>query len=261
MITSSQNAKLKQVRALVRKPNERRRSGEFVVEGVRLMEEALASGGAFRYALFSKNLSDRGRALVEKLADHSVEVEEVAESLMGAVSDAETPPGLLAVLDRRPLPFPPSPDFLLIADRIREPGNLGTLLRTAAAAGVQGVLLSPDTTDAFSPKALRSGMGAQFRLPVQEQSWADIARFCETTALRIFLATMTGTSCWTEDFRRPLALVIGGEADGASPEAIALARHGVAVPMPGGMESLNAAVAGAILLFEVVRQRAGGVAK
>jgi TrmH family RNA methyltransferase len=180
-------------------------------------------------------------------------VEEVSEQLMKSLSETETPQGLLAVLeiDQQPIVHPLN--FVLIPDQIRDPGNLGTLLRTAAAAGVQTVFLPPETTDAFSPKVLRSGMGAHFRLPIHSMKWEKIRR--ETNDLQIFLADMDGVSCWETDLHQPLALIVGSEAEGASEEARKLASRKISIPMSGDIESLNAGVAGSVLMFEVVRQR------
>jgi RNA methyltransferase, TrmH family len=146
-----------------------------------------------------------------------------------------------------------SPDFILIPDQIRDPGNLGTLLRTAAAAGVETVLLPPETTDAFAPKVLRAGMGAHFRLPIHSLTWEEIKTL--TNDMDVYIADMDGASCWETDLRKPLALVIGGEAEGASDEAQRLANGKISIPMSSGVESLNAGVAGSVLMFEVVRQR------
>jgi TrmH family RNA methyltransferase len=129
------------------------------------------------------------------------------------------------------------------------------LIRTAAAAGVQAVLLPPETTDAFAPKVVRAGMGAHFRLPVHTMEWGEIKHVCKQYSLQVFLADMAGQSCWETDFRAPLALIVGGEAEGASEQARELANTYVSIPMPGVAESLNASIAGAVLMFEVVRQR------
>lgn len=255
MISSLQNAKVKQVRQLTGRTKERREAGAFLAEGVRLVEEALAAAWPFRFALYTDGLSVRGKTLVERLVAAGVDVEPVSESIMKSVSETEAAQGLLAVLDQGSLPLPASLDFVLIPDRIRDPGNLGSLLRTAAAAGVQAVLLPPETTDAFAPKVVRAGMGSHFHLPIRSMSWDDIERLCTSAGLRVFLATMEGAPCWTTDFRPPLALIVGGEADGASERARAVAIQPVGIPMPGAMESLNAGAAGTILLFEVVRQR------
>lgn len=255
MITSPQNPKLKLVRALMSQPKARRENNAFIAEGVRLVEEALQAGWPFRYALVKPQSSERGQALVERLVRQGIDVETVTGTLLDAVSDTETSPGILAVLSLpEPKPLKSKLDFALIADRIRDPGNLGTLLRTAAAAGVQAVFLSPETTDVFAPKVVRAGMGAHFRLSLYSLSWQEIQQ--AVSGLNVYLAEANGArECWQANFRAPLALIIGNEAEGPSRQARHLAGETVFIPMPGKTESLNAAVAGAILMFEVVRQR------
>jgi len=253
MITSPQNPKLKLVRALLGRAKERREADAFVAEGVRLVEEAVNADWKFQFALYSDGLSERGRDLVNKLIAHHIDVEEVSGDLLQKLSDTETPQGVLAVLEFTDLPLPDSPNFVLIPDQIRDPGNLGTLLRTAAATGVQAILLPPETTDPFAPKVLRAGMGAHFRLPTHSMLWDEIE--AQTKGLQIHLADMDGTSCWETDLRLPLALIVGGEAEGASEEARKLATQKISIPMAGNVESLNAGVAGSVLMFEVVRQR------
>lgn len=253
VITSSQNTKIKLVRALLGRAKERRDVGAFVIEGVRLVEEAETRGWRFKFALYDASLNERGSSLVERLLSHDIEVEEVSEQVMKSLSDTETPQGILAVLEFNQFAIPNAPDFILIPDQIRDPGNLGTLLRTAAAAGVQAVFLPPETTDAFAPKVVRSGMGAHFRLPIQSMKWEKIRR--EVKDLQVYLADMDGDSCWETELSQPLALIVGSEAEGASQEARELATQRISIPMSGDMESLNAGVAGSVLMFEVVRQR------
>ena len=254
MITSIHNSKIQLVRSLLRRPKERREASAFVAEGVRLLEEALSANWPFRFALYGENLSARGNELIKRLQAEGIELEQVADTLLNSISDTETSQGLLAVLDDHLLPSPQPLSFALILDSIRDPGNLGTLLRTAAATGVQAVFLPPETTDAFAPKVVRAGMGAHFRLPILSLTWDEIRS--RTHNLKIYLAEMEGAaSCWEADFHTPLALIVGSEAEGASPAARELASQSVYIPMPGETESLNAAVAGAILMFEVVRQR------
>lgn len=255
MITSGQNPKLKLVRALLGRSKERREAGMFVAEGVRLVEEAVKANWPFQFVLFSAGLSERGEELIKTLTANHVDVEEVSGDLLQKVSETETPQGILAVLPLADLPSPGSPNFVLIADQIRDPGNLGTLLRTAAAAGVQAALLPPETTDAFAPKVLRAGMGAHFRLPIHLMTWEEIEQLGKSAKLQFYLADVNGKSCWETDLRQPLALIIGGEAEGADDEARKLAKQRISIPMQGKVESLNAAVAGSIVMFEVVRQR------
>ena len=252
MITSSQNPKLKLVRTLQGRAKERREADAFVVEGVRLVEEAVKADWQFEFVRFSDGLSERGKELVTTLTANQIEVEETSGDLLQNLSETETPQGILAVLPLANLPIPDSPNFVLIPDQIRDPGNLGTLLRTAAAAGAQAALLPPETTDAFAPKVLRAGMGAHFRLPIHSMTWDEIRE--QIKDLQIYLADMNGRSCWETDLRQPLALIIGSEAEGASEEARKLTAQKIAIPMPGNIESLNAGVAGSVLMFEVLRQ-------
>jgi TrmH family RNA methyltransferase len=252
MITSTQNPKLKLARSVMGRPKERREAKAFVVEGVRLVEEALAADWPLRFAFVGETLSQRGQELVTKLESKGIELEQISDVLLNSISETETSQGILAVLDYSLLSIPQSPNFVLIPDSVRDPGNLGTLLRTAAAAGVQAIFIPPETTDAFAPKVVRAGMGAHFRLPIHTLTWEEIRT--ATESLNVYLADMEGSPCWETDLCLPLALIVGGEAEGATEEARKLAKVAVSIPMPGKAESLNAGVAGAILMFEVVRQ-------
>jgi TrmH family RNA methyltransferase len=253
IIASARNPKIKLVRALTGRARERRSAESFLAEGVRLVEEACAADWPFHFVLYSDDLSPRGRELIGKLADRQIQVEQVEGALLQSLSDTEISQGIVAVLGQARLPLPEAANFLLVPDSIRDPGNLGSLLRAAEAAGVQAVLVPPETTDAFAPKVVRAGMGAHFRLPIQTLGWEDIHE--RMKGLRVFLADMQGRSCWQTDLRPPLALIVGGEAEGASSRAHQLADALVRIPMGGKTESLNAAVAGSVLMFEVMRQR------
>lgn len=254
MITSPHNTKLKFIRALAGRPKERREAGAFLAEGVRLVEDALTANWPFQFALFSEETSKRGKKLIEQLVAAGVDVEEVKPDVLRSTAETETNQGIVAALKLVNLPIPANLNFVLIPDQIRDPGNLGTLIRTAAAAGAQAVFIPPETVDPFAPKVVRAGMGAHFRLPVCSLGWDEIN--AQLGGLTSFLADAEGQiSCWGADFTQSLALIVGGEADGASEPAKKLANIVVNIPMPGKIESINAGVAGSVLMFEVVRQR------
>ena len=258
MITSSHNPKVKLIRALTGRAKERRENGAFLAEGVRLVEEAFSAGWDFRFVLYTDGLSQRGLDLVQS-SNCQRRGRGISRGERPAVCDRDRDfAGNYSRCSRSTRPTPcsrlPKPDFVLIPDQIRDPGNLGTLLRTAAAAGVQAVFIPPETTDPFAPKVVRAGMGAHFRLPILSLTWDQLKG--RVGGMSVYLSDAEAEkSCWEVDFTHPIALVIGGEADGASVQARSLATEMIRIPMPGQMESLNAGAAGAVLMYEVVRQR------
>lgn len=256
MITSSRNPKIQAICALQSRAKRRREEGAFVVEGVRLVEEALAAGWPMQQLLYSAELHPRGLELVAHLQRGGVPTEEVSPEVMIAASDTPSPQGILLVLDAGELDLPAALDLILILDAIRDPGNLGTLLRSAVAAGAGAVMLGPGSVDAFAPKVLRAAMGAHFRLPIRQWDWPAIAKLVGEHGLAVYLAETGATLPYDQaDLTKPLGFLIGGEAEGAGQAARDLAHDGVFIPMPGEAESLNAAVAGSVLLFEAARQR------
>ncbi|KAA3646177.1 MAG: RNA methyltransferase [Chloroflexi bacterium] len=256
MITSTSNPKIQRIKALQKRARVRREEQAFVVEGVRLTEEALQAGCKPQIAFFTEDLNPRGQEQVNQLENQGTPLELVEPHVMQAASDTQAPQGILLVLPLQALPLPEKVTFALILDQLRDPGNLGTILRTALAAGVDAIFLSPGSVDAFSPKVLRAGMGAHFRLPVVKQSWEELGTTIEQTGLQVLLAAAgEGDSYLDADLSKPTALLLGGEARGASEEAAQLTSERIHIPMPGEAESLNAAVAASVLMFEVVRQR------
>lgn len=259
MITSNQNPRIKHIRALLTDRKNRQQEKLFIVEGVRLAEEAARANFVPEEVLFSSELSPRGRELVEIFRSAGCAVEEVDERILHSLSDTDTPQGILAIVPQPAAELPIGWDLLLVLDQIRDPGNLGTILRSAAASGVQGVILTPGSVDVYSPKVVRSGMGAHFRVPLLNLDWPEILAVSKqkrTPPAALWIADSSGGSpCWQTDLRQPVALVIGSEADGPQPAAFTAADGMLHIPMPGAVESLNAAMAASILLYEVIRQR------
>lgn len=255
-ISSVKNPKIQWIRGLQTKSKNRRVEKAFVIEGVRLVEEALNSGWLVNQVFHADDLNERGRALINEFESRGGEVYLVSPHVMRAISELKTSQGILAVLELQSKPIPAESDFVLILDQLRDPGNLGAILRSAASAGVDGVLLSPGSVDPFSPKVLRAGMGAHFRLSIQICGWDEISSQIDNLGLRTHLASIIhGKPYYQVDLIEPIALIIGSESEGASETAQQVADSSLHIPMPGGGDSLNAAVAAGILLFEVVRQR------
>lgn len=247
IITSPHNDRVKQIRLLQTQAKRRRKTGRVVLEGVRLIGDALAAGWQPDYLLHTPDQA-------EALAAFGIESAPVADEIMREISDTQQPQGVIGVFPLPRLPLPQPPQHVLILDAIRDPGNLGTILRAAAAAGVQAVILAPGCVDAYNPKVLRAGMGAHFRVPLTEMRWQVVAEYC--AGLPLYLADGAGDVAYDAvDWRGGWALIICGEAHGAGSDAHQLAQARVSIPMAATTESLNAAMAAAVLLFEAQRQR------
>jgi TrmH family RNA methyltransferase len=255
LITSTKNPKIKEVRALQASAKIRREANLVIIEGVRLAEEVVAANWRVQLCLYTEDLTERGQKLIDSVSARGVEVALVADHVMKSASDTQTPQGVLMLVEIQEMPLPASPDFVLVLDQMRDPGNAGTLLRTAAAAGVQAVLCTPGSVDPFSPKVVRSAMGAHFQMPVETMLVEEITELCQRHGLSLWAAAAgAGQSYYHANLTKPSALVIGSEASGVSSPLMSSAQS-LHIPMPGEAESLNAAAAGAVLMFEILRQR------
>lgn len=259
MITSPHNPKIQVIRALLAQKRSRDKERAFIVEGVRLLEEAITNLWFPKYVVFSSNLSERGKILFRKLQEKKIDCEEVPETLMQSLSATEHSQGILGIVAYKEIPLPKTLDFILILDNLRDPGNLGTILRSAVSNGVQAVCLTHGTADAYAPKVVRAGMGAHFRIPIRMMDWTTIEQLCHQEikpSLKILASDAErGEPAWKTNMRDPVAITIGGEAEGISKEGSQVCDGYVTIPMPGKMESLNASIAAGILMYETVRQR------
>jgi RNA methyltransferase, TrmH family len=254
VITSSANPAISYVRSLSRRDT-RAAERAFVVEGRRAVRDGLLAGERPRLVLLRQD--DRTDLLLHEL-DVSLDdpaLRRVEPRLFDKLSEVQTSQGVLAVFPWPDIPVPHTQTpLVLVLDRLRDPGNLGTLLRSAAGAGVSAVYLTAESVDPWNPKVVRAGMGAHFRLPLRtfDEAAASLQR---ALPLRAATAADAPVAYDAVDWTQPAALIIGGEAEGVSPELTAWATEAVAIPLAANVESLNAAVAGSVLLFEAARQR------
>lgn len=254
-ITSRQNARLKEAARLVASARDRRKAGRCVLEGEHLVEVYGDRMGAPETLVVAEAFLERpGVAALVRRFDARVLVVSTALFHEMAVLPADV--GVLAVVPAPRLALTPGRTFCLLLDDLQDPGNLGSILRSAAAAGVEDVYLSPACAFAWAPKVLRAGMGAHFHLAIHEDvdlpAWARAYR---SRGGNVAAAVgRDGADVYATRLARPLALAIGNEGAGLSAALLDAASARVSVPMPGGMESLNAAAAAAVLLFEAVRR-------
>lgn len=255
IIASSANPGIKRVRSLQRRKI-RQQERAFIVEGLRALDDVLSAGVAPQIIYLREDVDAEGLLAIPA----AVPVRRVATALFDTLTDVPHPQGLLAIVPMRDEPELPVPagtfqPLVLIVDGVRDPGNLGTLLRSAAGAGADHVVIGPETVDPYHPRAVRAAVGAHFRVPFSRRSWPDLAPILRTYGL-IGLADADSDAVydrvrWTSSS----AIVIGGEAFGASADARRLATTRISIPLEQGVESLNAGVAGSLLLFEAARQR------
>jgi RNA methyltransferase, TrmH family len=258
-ISSTENAQVKLMRSLLGASG-RRKHGAFLVEGVRLVEAAVQASRP-TLALHSQEFGMRDAreaALLRRLGQEGCLIRSVTDKVLSHVSDTVTPQGIIAVV-----PWPGAPSVVptdsplcVVLDEVGDPGNAGTLLRSAAAAGAAAVFSAPGTVDLFSPKVVRAGAGAHFSVAVgHDLAWDSlIARL--PVGASVYLADVEGTQpYWAVDWTRAATLIVSNEARGASQAARRAATSSIRIPMTPGVESLNAGVAGSIILFEALRQR------
>jgi TrmH family RNA methyltransferase len=256
MITSTDNPKVKLARSLLERRG-REKQGLCLAEGVRLIEDAMRAGVHPALIFFAgpARLLPGLDSLLATIETAKVPACELAPELFEILSDTVTSQGVIAVIPIPKIQPRSDPTLVLVLDRVRDPGNMGTILRSAAAAGVDLVILTPGCADPWSPKTLRAGMGAHFRLSLDTRAgWPEIARWA--ARMQVWVADPQGDIVYDQaDWIRPSVLIVGGETEGPSPSAVALASGRLAIPMHNQVDSLNAAMAATVVLFEAVRQR------
>jgi TrmH family RNA methyltransferase len=264
MITSRDNPHLKHARA-VRKGKV---SAEMFIEGLRLCEEAVKSNVAITSVLYTPDFAvePRSKALLAELKNRGIDSLLVPEKLLDSVTDTSSPQGIVITAEKPvsdssvlagALARPGDMSLVVILHEMNNPANLGAILRTAEAAGAKGVIITKNSADPFSPKALRGAMGASLRLPVwYGAAFSEAVNWAKENEMTVACADVEGKTSYLDiDWQRPHALVIGSEAHGLSPDEIALCDESFMIPMAEPVESLNAAVAAGIVLFEARRAR------
>lgn len=256
LITSLDNPRIKAARKLHTRKG-RHAAGRLLVEGVRLLADAWQSGMRPEVVFYAPEMlgSDEGIALLSGLQEADCACFGCAPAVFASLAETVTPQGIAAILPLPELPLPPRPTLILVLDGIGDPGNAGTLMRSAEAAGADAVIAGPGTVDLFSDKVVRAGMGAHFRVPMRRCAGWDEVTALLPAEMGWYVADAHAHAAYESvDWRQPSAIVVGNEAHGPSPQASA---HSTAIkiPMVGSAESLNAAVAGSVILFEAARRR------
>ena len=257
-LTSKDNAQIKNILKLQKSARCRRQTALFVAEGLRVCADAAKSGAAIETLFLTEAALEKNTEICTELSACAAKTFLVTPELFAHISDTQTPQGVLAVikaLDKSALfDTIKNGGKFLVLDNVQDPNNLGTILRSAEAFGVTGVILSADCCDVYNPKVVRGSMGAVFRLPVCTAE--DLPQWLTAHSQLHTYAAVVGADAQrvTETiFEEPCAIVIGNEGNGIRQATAAACRHRITIPMNGKAESLNASVAAAILIWEMVK--------
>ena len=256
-ITSRDNPFLKELKKLASSSRQRQKTGETLLDGAHLLQSYIASGNNPLHFLVTEAAAQEHEisALLKKLS--GVPLTQLTDSLFAELSELKTPAGILALIEQpQPKVSAVHANFCLLLEDIQDPGNLGSILRSAAAAGCDAVFLSKGCADAWSPKVLRAGMGGHFALSIHEA--VDLLAIATEFPGKVLATSLIAKkNLYDCDLRGKLAFAVGNEGAGLSQSLLAAATQHVAIPMPGQVESLNVAAATAVCLFEAVRQCGG----
>ena len=254
IITSSSNPKVKYVSSLLKKASKRREENAYVVEGIRIVLDAPIED--IRCVLISdellavdKNVSQ----FVDICTNNGTEVIRLSSKLMKSISDTVTPQGVMAIIKRKQYDLNLDGSRFLLLEDVRDPGNVGTLFRTAEAAGIDEIILSRDCVDIYNPKTIRSTMGTIYRMPhilcSNHEEWNEVISKLKSSNVTLYGGALKDAVRYDEvNFSGKCGIVIGNEGDGISPDTLSMVEK-IYIPMEGQIESLNAAVAGSILMY------------
>lgn len=254
LITSSQNPLVKQLRHLGQSAKARRTQAQFLVEGTHGLTEAIAT----TYPLDLICCTETWLAKHEQLVQQTeTEVQLLSSNALGAIATTDHPDGVVAVAQIRPQSLPQIHQLGIALETVQDPGNLGTLIRVAAAVGLDGLVVSDDSVDIYHPKIVRATAGQWFRHPpVVSNHLISTVQHYQGQGLQLVTTLAQGGCCyWDYDFRQPTLIVLGNEGHGISAALRQLSDQGVTIPLAPGVESLNVGVCGAILSYEALRQR------
>ncbi len=262
MITSHKNETVRKLVALREKPRERKSQGVFITEGLKMLLEAPVE--SVREVYFSESFEKEHADTAVRYLNGNITGDVLSDDVFKKVSDTVTPQGVLCVIRKKDYclndMLPGTEDknpFLLLLERTQDPGNLGTMIRTAEAMGVTGIIAGEGTADVTNPKVIRSTMGSIYRMPyLTTGDFGSIVTELKRRGILTLAAALDASDELTDtDLKGPVAFLIGNESSGLSNEAMRAAQKKIKIPMEGRTESLNAAVAAAVCMFETLRQR------
>lgn len=262
IIISSNNSLIREIQMLKTK-KQRDKKKKFFIEGLRFVEEALNSRTKIKDVIISEKFNETTSSdlIIDRILKENYNINMVSDKIFKEISDTENPQGIMAILEYNHKNLDniisEENNFIVILDCVQDPGNMGTIIRTADAAGVTGIVISKGSVDPYNPKVLRSTMGSIFNVPVAVvEDLEQALEILQIKKIKIFGAALEGTKNYFDiNFEDNVAIAIGNEANGLSDSVKAIADELLKIPMIGNTESLNASVAAALLMYEVMRNK------
>ena len=253
-IESKDNSLFKETKKLKERRN-RNKEGKYLIEGFRLIQEAYKANMEIEYLIINEGSEEKMNEYLSEYLNSS-DIYTIKNNLFISLTSTETPQGAIAVVKNREVSKDVKGEFFLLCDKVQDPGNLGTIIRTAHAAGVDGIILTKGTVDIYNEKVIRSTMGSLFYVPIiqEDKNLSFIKKLKDDGFSLVATSLQESKDFFKSDLKGKIILSVGNEGNGISEEIFLLADKKVKIPMPGGAESLNVAIATSIILFEKVRQ-------
>ncbi len=255
IIQSKNNSLINETRKLKEKKY-RVKNNQFLIEGFRFVLEALKSDFQVPMIFVSEKSKDRWESFaINDELQKDTKIYWVTEQILKLLSDTENPQGIVAIVDNRELDVENKEGFYILVDKIQDPGNMGTIIRTAHASKALGIIITKGTVDIYNEKTLRSTMGSVFHVPIIQDNDLDKINFLKEKGFKLVVSSLdTDKNFYDVNLKDKVIIAVGNEGNGISDEIYNIADIKAKIPMPGGAESLNVSVAAGIMMFEIIRQ-------
>ena len=251
-IESKNNNLFKEIKKLKEKKH-RIKSNKYLIEGLRFVEEAIKSKVSIDSIIFTESFKEKNPDLFLKI-NENIKLIQMNETLLKQLCSTENPQGIVGVINMQNKELK-SGELVVLVDKVQDPGNMGTIIRTAHAAGAAGIVMTKGTVDIYNDKTLRSTMGSIFYIPIVEDDSLDFVKLLKKEGYKLVVSSLQGkNNFFEENLQGKVMIAVGNEGNGVSDEVYDIADIKVKIPMPGEAESLNVAVATSIMIYEKIRQ-------
>lgn len=252
-IESKNNNLFKEIKKLKEKKH-RIKSNKYLIEGLRFVEEAIKSKVSIDSIIFTESFKEKNPDLFLKI-NENIKLIQMNEALLKQLCSTENPQGIVGVINMQNKELK-SGELVVLVDKVQDPGNMGTIIRTAHAAGAAGIVMTKGTVDIYNDKTLRSTMGSIFYIPIVEDNSLDFVKSLKKEGYKLVVSSLQGkNNFFEENLQGKVMIAVGNEGNGVSDEVYDIADIKVKIPMPGEAESLNVAVATSIMIYEKIRDR------